>query len=212
MPEDARAKAERMDFPSLFGATRYCSKRKNEIVYVRRYSSSTNAPLDLTICSLSTRRKTVRARCHGGVDCGPGLKFCRECGWTFFFPLQPLTSFAVQHHLPILSLRILCPTTNSLYLPSSTRRRHGPSRVTTRMPRRKAADPPSHKRRSRNGCVNCKRRKIRCDEGSPSCGYCRARSLTCSRGGVVLKWEADYADNGLAFGRQGVGPAAVLQG
>lgn len=99
-----------------------------------------------------------------------------------------------------------------LYLSSPTRRRHGPSRATTRMPRRKAADPPAPKRRSRNGCVNCRRRKIRCDEGSPSCGYCRARSLTCSRGGVVLKWEADYADNGLAFGRQGVGPAAGSQG
>jgi hypothetical protein len=71
--------------------------------------------------------------------------------------------------------------------------RHGPSRVTSSMPRRKASerDQP-HRRRSRNGCLNC-------------------RGLTCSRGGVVLKWEAEYADNGLAFGRQGVGPTAHLQ-
>ena len=91
--------------------------------------------------------------------------------------------------------------------------RHGPSRVTSSMPRRKASerDQP-HRRRSRNGCLNCRRRKIRCDEGAPSCGYCIARGLTCSRGGVVLKWEAEYADNGLAFGRQGVGPTARLQG
>jgi hypothetical protein len=90
-------------------------------------------------------------------------------------------------------------------------RRHGLSRLTNSMPRRKAAerDQP-HRRRSRNGCLNCRRRKIRCDEASPSCGYCVARGLTCSRGGVVLKWEAEYADNGLAFGRQGVGPAAGL--
>lgn len=79
------------------------------------------------------------------------------------------------------------------------------------MPRRKAAerDQP-HKRRSRNGCSNCRTRKIRCDEGAPSCSYCVARSLTCSPVGVVLKWEAEYADSGLAFGRQGVGPAAAL--
>jgi hypothetical protein len=91
--------------------------------------------------------------------------------------------------------------------------RHGQSRVISSMPRRKASerDQP-HRRRSRNGCLNCRRRKIRCDEGAPSCGYCIARGLTCSRGGVVLKWEAEYADNGLAFGRQGVGPTACLQG
>jgi hypothetical protein len=90
--------------------------------------------------------------------------------------------------------------------------RHGPSRVTSSMPRRKASerDQP-HRRRSRNGCLNCRRRKIRCDEKAPSCSYCIARGLTCSRGGVVLKWEAEYADNGLAFGRQGVGPSAHLQ-
>jgi hypothetical protein len=90
--------------------------------------------------------------------------------------------------------------------------RHGPSRVTSSMPRRKASerDQP-HRRRSRNGCLNCRRRKIRCDEKAPSCSYCIARGLTCSRGGVVLKWEAEYADNGLAFGRQGVGPTAHLQ-
>ncbi|KAM0723141.1 hypothetical protein Q7P37_001341 [Cladosporium fusiforme] len=89
--------------------------------------------------------------------------------------------------------------------PSTTPRRHGPSHVASRMPRRKAADRDQpHKRRSRNGCLNCKRRKIRCDEGTPACAYCTARNLTCSRGGLVLKWETDYADSGLAFGRQGV--------
>lgn len=72
------------------------------------------------------------------------------------------------------------------------------------MPRRKAADPKPHNRRSRNGCVNCRKRKIRCDEGTPSCGYCRARNLACSRGGLILKWESEYADSGLAFGREGV--------
>jgi hypothetical protein len=132
-----------------------------------------------------------------------------ESGWTFLFFLfpQPVTSHFVQHHR-WLTRRIfcLCPTP---YIPW----RHGPSRVTSSMPRRKASerDQP-HRRRSRNGCLNCRRRKIRCDEEAPSCGYCIARGLTCSRGGVVLKWEAEYADNGLAFGRQGVGPAAQIQG
>lgn len=30
------------------------------------------------------------------------------------------------------------------------------------------------------GCLVCKRRKVKCDEGKPSCGQCRAKSLTCT--------------------------------
>jgi hypothetical protein len=140
----------------------------------------------------------------GGVLVGPDIDFVGS-GWTFlehfFLPNQSQaasSNLIVDYHAAFFAV--------SHFL---HRRRHGLSRVTTSMPRRKASerDQP-HRRRSRNGCLNCRRRKIRCDEESPSCGYCIARGLTCSRGGVVLKWEAEYADNGLAFGRQGVGPAA----
>ncbi|KAJ5385727.1 hypothetical protein N7509_008268 [Penicillium cosmopolitanum] len=37
----------------------------------------------------------------------------------------------------------------------------------------------SHKK-SRNGCVRCKRRHIKCDEGRPSCGYCNITEYQCS--------------------------------
>lgn len=30
------------------------------------------------------------------------------------------------------------------------------------------------------GCLVCKRRKVKCDEGKPSCGHCRAKGLTCT--------------------------------
>ncbi|KAH8703130.1 hypothetical protein BGW36DRAFT_368863 [Talaromyces proteolyticus] len=45
--------------------------------------------------------------------------------------------------------------------------------------------PPSRRKRphqkSRNGCSNCKRRKVKCDEGYPSCKRCIQREDTCCR-------------------------------
>ncbi|OJD36432.1 c6 zinc finger domain protein [Diplodia corticola] len=72
------------------------------------------------------------------------------------------------------------------------------------MPRRKAAERTlPHKSRSRNGCLTCRKRKIRCDEGKPLCSNCRDKGLQCLRG-VTLKWEQEYASRGLAFGRSGI--------
>ncbi|KAF2627386.1 hypothetical protein BU25DRAFT_410988 [Macroventuria anomochaeta] len=34
-------------------------------------------------------------------------------------------------------------------------------------------------RKSRGGCVTCKRKKVKCDEVQPSCGYCSLRRLSC---------------------------------
>ncbi|KAH9428163.1 hypothetical protein MCOR27_000393 [Pyricularia oryzae] len=34
-------------------------------------------------------------------------------------------------------------------------------------------------RKSRLGCVNCKARRVKCDESHPTCGFCLARQLTC---------------------------------
>lgn len=36
-----------------------------------------------------------------------------------------------------------------------------------------------HCRRSRNGCLTCKRRKVRCDEQKPQCYHCRRLNLDC---------------------------------
>jgi hypothetical protein len=193
-----------MNFPSLFGALRYHTKRIDEIC--QNYTKLFLHLGTRSICSLSSVNTAKDSELSQwrrlvGLDFGSAES---ADGPSSFLPNHSQASpFNITFQYRHSAFSVLL-----LYLSSPTLRRHGPSRATTRMPRRKAADPPSHKRRSRNGCVNCRRRKIRCDEGSPSCSYCRARSLTCSRGGVVLKWEADYADNGLAFGRQGVGPAA----
>lgn len=126
----------------------------------------------------------------------------KKRAWRQDLLLRTLTSHDASRPTSVVSTITLHRLLSSL---PTTLRRHGHNHVTSSMPRRKAADRDQpHKRRSRNGCLNCRRRKIRCDEGSPACGYCSARSLACSRGGLTLKWEAEYADNGRAFGRQGV--------
>lgn len=38
-------------------------------------------------------------------------------------------------------------------------------------------------RKSRNGCMRCKIRKVKCDECRPSCGWCRDHSLVCEYSG-----------------------------
>ncbi|KAG9669625.1 hypothetical protein KCU99_g6803, partial [Aureobasidium melanogenum] len=34
--------------------------------------------------------------------------------------------------------------------------------------------------KSRRGCIQCKQRHVKCDEATPSCGYCIKRDITCS--------------------------------
>ncbi|KAF1944760.1 hypothetical protein EJ02DRAFT_370757, partial [Clathrospora elynae] len=34
-------------------------------------------------------------------------------------------------------------------------------------------------RKSRGGCLACKRKKVKCDEAQPACGYCSLRKLNC---------------------------------
>ncbi|KAG7664857.1 uncharacterized protein J8A68_001615 [[Candida] subhashii] len=41
--------------------------------------------------------------------------------------------------------------------------------------------------RSRNGCHPCKKLKIKCDEGKPSCGYCTKKNRKCDYS-LVLNW------------------------
>ena len=36
-----------------------------------------------------------------------------------------------------------------------------------------------HRRRSRNGCLTCKRRKVRCNEQKPQCYHCQRLNLEC---------------------------------
>lgn len=58
--------------------------------------------------------------------------------------------------------------------------------------------------RSRQGCANCRRSKVKCDERKPSCTRCWQKDLQCFKDDIRLKWEADFHSRGIAFGRSGV--------
>ncbi|EME80821.1 uncharacterized protein MYCFIDRAFT_2620, partial [Pseudocercospora fijiensis CIRAD86] len=57
--------------------------------------------------------------------------------------------------------------------------------------------------RTRDGCMTCRRRRIRCDQARPTCANCSRKGFQCMRQ-VQLKWQADYKSQNLAFGREGV--------
>jgi hypothetical protein len=56
--------------------------------------------------------------------------------------------------------------------------------------------------RSRHGCTNCRRSKVKCDEQKPICTRCWQKDLQCSSTSQ-LKWESDFCNRGVAFGRSG---------
>ncbi|KAH8691442.1 fungal-specific transcription factor domain-containing protein [Talaromyces proteolyticus] len=73
------------------------------------------------------------------------------------------------------------------------------------MPRRRASgqtDSNRIKQRVRTGCKTCRTRRVKCDETKPQCRNCLQRGLACDNS-VQLKWEQEFADRGLAFGREG---------
>lgn len=56
------------------------------------------------------------------------------------------------------------------------------------MPRPRKPDAPEPKRRSRFGCHNCKKRKIKCGEEKPSCDNCTKQGDTCDYS-LILNWD-----------------------
>lgn len=57
--------------------------------------------------------------------------------------------------------------------------------------------------RSRFGCSQCKKRRIKCDESKPHCGSCEARGVSCTYT-VTLQFREDFENQGKRFGREGV--------
>ena len=58
-------------------------------------------------------------------------------------------------------------------------------------------------RKSRNGCVTCKKRRVKCDEAGPPCGPCRSRSIACEYADTKRlrkpSAEKDSSDNAYAI-------------
>ncbi|KAG9242974.1 fungal-specific transcription factor domain-containing protein [Calycina marina] len=56
------------------------------------------------------------------------------------------------------------------------------------MPRPKKVGGPEPKKRSRNGCWQCKTRKVKCDEIRPTCNNCQRQRETCDYS-IRLNWD-----------------------
>ncbi|KAI9722547.1 MAG: hypothetical protein M1828_004542 [Chrysothrix sp. TS-e1954] len=60
--------------------------------------------------------------------------------------------------------------------------------------KRRPVTPPQEEKpkltKSRNGCLTCKWKRLKCDEVKPECGQCRAKSLICGGYSKNFKWKA----------------------
>lgn len=64
--------------------------------------------------------------------------------------------------------------------------------------------------RSRGGCLNCKRRKRKCDETRPGCQACEKRGIICEGYATPLRWANGIASRGRFAGASA--PEPVIGG
>ncbi|GMM44496.1 hypothetical protein DAPK24_010710 [Pichia kluyveri] len=53
--------------------------------------------------------------------------------------------------------------------------------------------PKTRNTKSRNGCVTCKKRRLKCDESKPYCNNCIKRGIVCGGYAINFKWK-DFSD------------------
>ncbi|KAF2635067.1 hypothetical protein P280DRAFT_474164 [Massarina eburnea CBS 473.64] len=81
--------------------------------------------------------------------------------------------------------------------PSLFPRSPSPTEQAVRQPVRKAVPKPAEssgvtkrkQSKSRNGCVTCKAKRLKCDETKPTCQQCERRSVTCGGYKKDFKWR-----------------------
>ncbi|ODQ65908.1 hypothetical protein NADFUDRAFT_82835 [Nadsonia fulvescens var. elongata DSM 6958] len=64
----------------------------------------------------------------------------------------------------------------------------------------------ANSRRSRNGCVTCRKSKVKCDEKLPACSRCTRRNEAdkCIYLSKQFQFKEDFESRGATFGREGV--------
>lgn len=65
-------------------------------------------------------------------------------------------------------------------------------------------------KRSRSGCLTCRKRRVKCDEIHPKCGHCMRLNLECSYH-KKFSWDAEALGNGVTFGRSNQYKKSSLQ-
>ncbi|KAJ5640749.1 hypothetical protein N7528_000374 [Penicillium herquei] len=62
--------------------------------------------------------------------------------------------------------------------------------------------------KSRNGCITCKAKRLKCDETKPSCHQCERRKVTCGGYKKDFKWRP-FEETNLAVGRPTTKPKQI---
>ncbi|KAF4624786.1 hypothetical protein G7Y89_g13383 [Cudoniella acicularis] len=82
--------------------------------------------------------------------------------------------------------------------PPPPKRKPVPTNKQTTPPKRKTGIVKPKQSKSRNGCITCKAKRLKCDEAKPSCQQCHKRSVTCGGYKKDFKWrpfeEATFAN------------------
>ncbi|KAL1980523.1 hypothetical protein VTN96DRAFT_4008 [Rasamsonia emersonii] len=86
------------------------------------------------------------------------------------------------------------PPRNSVAKPSASNRQPRAGPTTTKPPSSNAVTtPPAINRpkqsKSRNGCITCKTKRLKCDETKPTCLQCHKRNVTCGGYKKDFKWR-----------------------
>ena len=53
-----------------------------------------------------------------------------------------------------------------------------------------SSTPKPKQSKSRNGCITCKGKRLKCDESKPSCEQCRKRNVSCGGYNKSFKWRS----------------------
>ncbi|KAI8934655.1 hypothetical protein NX059_008345 [Plenodomus lindquistii] len=85
---------------------------------------------------------------------------------------------------PVSRPRLLATSSKSAPLrsPNKEPSKAAPEAPATRVTKRKQS-------KSRNGCVTCKAKRLKCDEAKPTCEQCKRRAVTCGGYKKDFKWR-----------------------
>ncbi|QSZ37322.1 hypothetical protein DSL72_009420 [Monilinia vaccinii-corymbosi] len=89
----------------------------------------------------------------------------------------------------LLSSPVPKPAPEPLPLPPPTKRKQSTSKPASQSLKKENGINKPKQSKSRNGCITCKAKRLKCDETKPSCQQCHKRSVTCGGYKKAFKWR-----------------------
>lgn len=114
--------------------------------------------------------------------------------------IGPSTSPRLDSYTPTLQHP---PTTYLTKLPLLDQKANQKNRAIKKMAISSFKENTNSSSRSRFGCTQCKKKRIKCDELKPHCSVCQTKGISCTYQ-VTLQFREDLENLGKRFGREGV--------